>query len=111
MVFPRKEIRTGGLLALHSLFSPLFDLLRCFRPLLDVRGRLLLLRSRLRLIAELDIDGEMIRTEGRQSLKFYQLEMIGMEDMIEGPPEQRILRAKCIIHAAADARIKEPANL
>jgi hypothetical protein len=50
-----------------------------------------LLRLGFRLVAQLDVDGEVVRAEGGQPREREQLEVVGVEDVVERPPEQRIV--------------------
>src|SRR5687767_14423493 len=84
-------------------------LLRLFR-VTRLRLSLWLQGLRRRIVEQLDEHREVVRTNVRKPPQIQQLEVIGMEYVIEGVAKQRIVRVEAIVEAATDSRIQEAAQ-
>jgi hypothetical protein len=102
------DLIRGSLLFLPH---PLVDFLLCLTPSLRAGFGFLLLLFFLGLKAYSGEDGEMIGTEGRQNLQLDKSEMIGMEDVVEGPAQDRVFRMEGTEASSPDTRVEKTADL
>lgn len=72
---------------------------------------LLCLRIRIRFMVEGDEDWKVIRAEMGKALELDRPEMVRMKEVIERESQERQLCVEAVVETAADARIKQAADV
>src|SRR5687768_4835904 len=87
------------------------DLFLCIHYFILFGHQFLLRQLGTLLEAELAEDGKMVRAEISEAAEIDQPEMVRVEQVVERESEKRYLCVKGVVKAAADARVKEAADV
>ncbi|CAA9353803.1 MAG: hypothetical protein AVDCRST_MAG40-3038 [uncultured Gemmatimonadaceae bacterium] len=69
-----------------------------------------LARARLRLVAQLQEDGKVVRADVRQPAQLAEAEVGGVEDVVQRVAAERVVGVEAAVEPPPDARVEEPAQ-